>query len=107
VNELCVETPDAEVAMRFPGEFPTDERAFFNFCQANRDLRIERDSKGNVVVTPPVGTETSGRNAALTAQLYWIHIYRPAGIQEIANRPSRLSAEPEMPGLIFDLTEVW
>jgi Uma2 family endonuclease len=200
MNALCLETSDAEVAVRFPREFPTDEGGFFEFCQANRDLRIERDSAGLIIVMPPVGLETSGRNAALTAQLYnwskidgtgrafdatagfrlpngairnpnaaWVplekwnrlpeqtrrrfatvcpdfvialrsesdrlptlkdkmqeysangaklgflidpiegkvHAYRPDRTPEILQRPTSLSPEPEMPGLVLDLTDVW
>lgn len=200
MNALCVETADAEFEVRFPKELPIDAAAFFDFCQANRNLRIERDASGNVLVMPPVGSETSGRNAALTAQLYnwakadgtgkafdasggfalpngatrnpdaaWIpldkwnrvpqqarrrfaticpdfvielrsetdrlhalkgkmeeylangarlgflidpiegkvHIYRPNREPAILNRPATVSAQPEMPGLAFDLTDVW
>ena len=177
-----------------------DVEAFFGFCQANRNLRIERDASGKVIIMPPVGSETSARNASLTAQLYnwakkdgngkafdatggfelpngatrnpdgaWIpldtwnripeqkrrkfanicpefvlelrsetdrlptlnekmdeylangaklgllidpfegkaYVFRPKRAPEILNRPGSLSVEPEMPGLIFDLSDVW
>lgn len=200
MNALCVETADAEFEVRFPQELPIDAGAFFDFCQANRSLRIEREASGNVIIMPPVGSETSGRNAALTAQLYnwakadgtgkafdatggfelpngatrnpdaaWIplekwnrlppqarrrfaticpdfvielrseadrllalktkmeeyllngvrlaflidpiegkvHSYRPNCEPVILNCPATLSAEPERPRLVFDLTDVW
>jgi Uma2 family endonuclease len=47
-----------------------DRDAFFRFCQANRELGIERDAEGDIIIMAPTGTETGGRNAALTAQLY-------------------------------------
>jgi Uma2 family endonuclease len=43
---------------------------YFRFCVANPDLRIERTAEGEIVIMPPTGFETSGRNAGLTAQLY-------------------------------------
>lgn len=46
----------------------TDEQ-FFEFCQANRDVRIERSSRGEVIIMPPTGWETGDRNAEITAQL--------------------------------------
>ncbi|MCB9282921.1 MAG: Uma2 family endonuclease [Lewinellaceae bacterium] len=35
----------------------TDEE-FFQFCQANRDLRIERDREKNILIMTPVGFES-------------------------------------------------
>jgi Uma2 family endonuclease len=39
---------------------------FFEFCQANRDWRFERTREGEVIITPPTGGETGGRNFDLT-----------------------------------------
>ena len=46
----------------------TDEK-FFEFCQINRDLRIERSAEGELLIMPPTGGETGSRNAELTMQL--------------------------------------
>lgn len=55
----------------------TDEQ-FFQLCQQNRDLRFERTARGELIIMPPTGSETSGlakgealrdRNADLTYQL--------------------------------------
>jgi Uma2 family endonuclease len=46
----------------------TDEQ-FFALCQLNRDYRIERSAKGELIVMPPTGSETGNRNAKLTQQL--------------------------------------
>ncbi|MEM9926888.1 MAG: Uma2 family endonuclease [Cyanobacteria bacterium P01_D01_bin.50] len=48
----------------------TDEQ-FYQLCQANQNLRFERNSTGEIIIMPPVGGESSNRNAGLTAQL-WI-----------------------------------
>src|SRR5579863_3069130 len=42
---------------------------FFEFCQINGDLRIERTAQGELIVMPPAGWETSKRNAEITMQL--------------------------------------
>lgn len=42
---------------------------FFEFCQLNRDLRIECTRDGDVIIMPPTGGETGWRNASVTAQL--------------------------------------
>jgi Uma2 family endonuclease len=46
----------------------TDEQ-FFEFCQINRELRIERTAQGELVIMPPAGWETSERNAEISMQL--------------------------------------
>jgi Uma2 family endonuclease len=46
----------------------TDEQ-FFQLCQNNRDLRLERTAEGELVIMPPTGWESGNRNAKLTARL--------------------------------------
>ena len=46
----------------------TDDQ-FFQLCQQNRDLRFERTARGELIIMPPTGSETSERNADLTYQL--------------------------------------
>lgn len=46
----------------------TDEQ-FFDFCQQNRDYRIERTSQGEIIIMPPTGSETGNRNFDLIIQL--------------------------------------
>ncbi len=46
-----------------------DDRQFFEFCQLNSEWRIERTAQGDLEIMPPVGGETSNRNALITAQL--------------------------------------
>jgi Uma2 family endonuclease len=45
------------------------EEEFFAFCQANRELRIERDQNGNVIIMPPTGSETGRFNTELITEL--------------------------------------
>ena len=46
----------------------TDEQ-FFQMCQQNRDLRFERTAKGEILIMPPTGGETSNRNFEIAVQL--------------------------------------
>ncbi len=46
-----------------------DEQQFFEFCQLNRDWRIERTSEGDLEIMPPTGGETGNRNLKLALQL--------------------------------------
>lgn len=46
----------------------TDEQ-FFEFCQMNRDFRMERNAQGDLVIMSPTGSETDQRNFNLIVQL--------------------------------------
>jgi Uma2 family endonuclease len=46
----------------------TDEE-YWAFCEANPQMRIERTAKGEIVVMPPAGGESGGRNADVIAEL--------------------------------------
>ncbi len=50
---------------------------FFQLCQDNRDLRLERSAKGDLIIMPPTGGETSNSNAGITAQLWlWNNLHK-------------------------------
>jgi Uma2 family endonuclease len=42
---------------------------FFQFCAANRKLRIERTAEGKIIIMSPTGGETARRNAETNRQL--------------------------------------
>ena len=46
-----------------------DDDQLFAFCQVNRDLRIERDAEGVLVLLAPAGGQSSARNLELCRQL--------------------------------------
>jgi Uma2 family endonuclease len=43
---------------------------FYEFCQQNRDFRIERYASGDLVIMSPTGSETEERNFDLIGQLW-------------------------------------
>ncbi|HYH84800.1 MAG TPA: Uma2 family endonuclease [Pyrinomonadaceae bacterium] len=45
------------------------EHEFYEFCQLNKDLRIELNSKGDLIIMPPTGGKTGRRSSKLTARL--------------------------------------
>ena len=48
------------------------EESYFEFCQANPNLKIERTAKGEIVIAPPAGGESDYRSVDFTARLwYW------------------------------------
>jgi Uma2 family endonuclease len=55
-----------------PQEIIPNEQAdeqFFELCQVNRDLRIERNASGEIIFMPPTGAETGNRNFKVIQQL--------------------------------------
>ena len=46
----------------------TDDQ-LYEFSQINRDLRIERNAQGELIIMPPTGGDTSQRNAEIIVQL--------------------------------------
>ncbi len=46
----------------------TDE-PFYQLCQDNRDLHLERNVKGDLIIMPPMGGKTGHKNAKLTQKL--------------------------------------
>jgi Uma2 family endonuclease len=45
-----------------------NDQQFFEFCQINRELRIERTAEGDLLIMPPAGGRSGHRNARLTTQ---------------------------------------
>jgi Uma2 family endonuclease len=45
------------------------DKAFYEFCQRNKDFRFEMDKRGNLIIMPPTFLETSRKNANINVQL--------------------------------------
>ena len=61
-----------ETVLHFQPVIEVSDEDFYAFCQLNRDMCIERNAQGDVIVMPPAGGETSQRNAEITMQLrFW------------------------------------
>lgn len=46
----------------------TDEQ-FYRICEDNRDLRLEKNAQGDLIIMPPTGGETGDRNSEINFQL--------------------------------------
>jgi Uma2 family endonuclease len=63
-----VESPP--VVVKIPASVLTmNDDQFFEFCQVNRDLRIERSAEGDILIMSPAGWMSGRRNAIITARL--------------------------------------
>ncbi|WP_071187441.1 Uma2 family endonuclease [Trichormus sp. NMC-1] len=56
--------------LHFPSSMPMTDDQFFEFCQENRDLRIERNKFGDISIMSPAGSETGNREVNILGQLW-------------------------------------
>ena len=49
---------------------PMTQDQFFDFCQQNRKIRIERNAQGEIFIMAPSGGESSAQDLSVAAQLY-------------------------------------
>jgi Uma2 family endonuclease len=49
---------------------PMNDDEFFEFCQRHKDLRIEMNEDGEIIIMPPTGSETGIKNFNLTG-IFW------------------------------------
>jgi len=59
----------APVVLRTRPALELTDDQFFDFCQLNDDLRMERTAEGDILIMSPVGAEGSAGNSELNMQL--------------------------------------
>jgi Uma2 family endonuclease len=64
--QLTIEIPESEGGIRLPSQGWTEDK-FFDFCQANGGLRIERTAKGEIIVMSPAG----GYSSFQSGEVFW------------------------------------
>lgn len=60
---------DSPATLILNSERPLTDDEYWDFCQANPDLRIERSAQGEIILVPPAGWESDYREADVVAQL--------------------------------------
>ena len=55
-----------EMILKIPEEYPMTDDELFAFCAANKELRIERDENGQLIIISPAGGITGNLNFKLT-----------------------------------------
>ena len=58
------------LVLQIPSSMQMTDEQFFEFCQVNRDLRIERNKFGELVIMFPTGSETGNREGNIFGQLW-------------------------------------
>lgn len=69
MTTLLIQTEHLLLTVSFPALVQMSDEQFYEFCQANRDLRIERTATGEVIIMPPAFSDTGNRNSQITIQL--------------------------------------
>jgi Uma2 family endonuclease len=69
-TSLQIETTSLRLPLLVRPSAPVSDEAFYEFCRANRELRIERTADGEILIMSPTGGETGRRNFGLIGQ-FW------------------------------------
>ena len=66
---LLIQTQSVPLTVNLPAIASMSVEQFYEFCLANRDLRIERTANGKVIVMSPAFSDTGNRNIKISQQL--------------------------------------
>lgn len=44
---------------------------FYQLCEENPDLKLERNAQGELIIMPPTGGETGKSNSTINAQIWF------------------------------------
>lgn len=58
------------IVLRIPPKLQMTDEDFFEFCQINSELRIERNKSGELLIMPPTGGTTGNRSGSVFGELY-------------------------------------
>lgn len=64
----CIDWTEERIVLNVPPGLWNDDQ-FFDFCQANENLRIEQTATGRLIIMPPEGSASGHRNADITTDL--------------------------------------
>ena len=68
--------PYEEIEIDFSGFLkPMNDDEFYEFCRRHKDLRIEMEKDGEIIIMPPPGSETGIKNFKLTG-MFWVWVER-------------------------------
>ncbi len=69
MTTLLIQTERIPLTVNFPTLKSISVEEFYEFCLANRDLRIERTASGEVIIMSPAFSDTGNRNFKIALQL--------------------------------------
>jgi Uma2 family endonuclease len=69
MTTLLIQTEQTPMTVNFPLIQQMTTTEFYEFCLANRDLRIERTASGEVIIMSPAFADTGNRNMKIAHQV--------------------------------------
>ncbi|MFB8787887.1 MAG: Uma2 family endonuclease [Potamolinea sp.] len=69
MTTLLIQTQNVPLIVNLPAIKSMSVEQFYEFCLANRDLRIERTANGEVIIMPPAFSDTGNRNGKIFQQV--------------------------------------
>ncbi|MFH7243695.1 MAG: Uma2 family endonuclease [Spirulina sp.] len=69
MTTLVIQTEHWPLRVHWPAPTEMTAAQFYDFCQANPELRIERSAQGDLIVMPPSFSDTGNRNLRIGQQL--------------------------------------
>jgi len=99
--QLTIFIPERQQPVHLrPGTLNWSEDEFFEFCQANRDLRIERSAQGETTEYLGCGLRLGWLILPATARA---DVCTAVGVETFGS-PATISADPVLPGFTLELT---
>lgn len=68
------------IPLELPAKESMTEEEFFDFCAANKHIKIERDENGQILIMPPAGLESDSHSVDVAAELHNWNRTHKAGI---------------------------
>ena len=65
----AADTGDLPIVLQLQPVVNLSQDEFFEFCQVNRELRIERSAQGELIIMSPLGAESGGYESEIIAQV--------------------------------------
>jgi Uma2 family endonuclease len=69
MTTLLIQTDNIPLTVELPSLSQMTEAQFYEFCEINHELRIERTATGEVIVMAPAFSDTGNRNFKIAVQL--------------------------------------
>lgn len=70
MTKLLIQAANHPLTVNLPAIAAMTPEQFYEFCLANRELRIERTTAGEVIIMSPAFADTGNRNFNMAAQLW-------------------------------------
>ncbi len=95
------------IVLRIPPKLQMTDDQFFEFCQINSELRIERNKSGELLIMAPTGSETGNRSGSVFGELYIWARQDDTGICFDSSTGFKLSTGDKSPDASWIKLERW